>query len=72
MPKVEQVKTILNFKSNKDNVRDAMCSYIKNICVASKIIWPSSMHHIGCTVPVIVTNKYVMSYVREIYSGVAL
>ena len=29
VPKVEQVKTILNFKSNNDNVRDAMCSYIK-------------------------------------------
>ena len=29
MPKVHQVKTILHFKSNNDNVRDAMCSYIK-------------------------------------------
>ena len=38
MPKVEQSRTILNFKSNNDNVRDAMCSYIQNICVVNKII----------------------------------
>ena len=38
MLKVEQVKTILNFKSNNDNVRDAMCSYIANLCVVNKII----------------------------------
>ena len=31
MPKIEQVITILNFKSNNDNVRDAICSYMKNV-----------------------------------------
>ena len=42
MPKVEQVQTILNFKSNNDNVRDAMCSYIEKIYVLS-IIWHSDI-----------------------------
>ena len=47
MLKVEQVKTNLNFKSNNDNVRDAMCFYINSICIVNNIIWPSSIHQLG-------------------------
>ena len=66
MSKVEQVMTILNFKYNNEIVRDAMCSYIQNICVVSKII---CMHRLGCTVHAIVTNKYLMSYVFTVEIG---
>ena len=38
MPKVEQVKTILNFKSNNENVRDVFL-HKNNICDVNKMIW---------------------------------